>query len=95
MKTSWQDLTTEATRVLVEAVREPLKVPLHRGFECSQGPLSVNVGRVSVVEGHEYVSRGRKGANKGLESAHRGRRCTQRGCESTALSQPLQHSHNR
>ncbi len=27
--------------------------------------------------------------------ARRGRRCTQRGCESTALSQPLQHSHNR
>jgi hypothetical protein len=57
LKTGWQDLTTEAIRVFVEAVREPVKVPLYRGFEtvaeaweCLQGPLSVNVGRVSVVE---------------------------------------------
>jgi hypothetical protein len=47
----------KAIRVLVEAVREPVKVPLYRGFETVaeaweslQGPLSVNVGRVSVVE---------------------------------------------
>ncbi len=33
LKTSWQDLTTEAIRVFVEAVREPVKVPLYRGFE--------------------------------------------------------------
>jgi hypothetical protein len=55
----------------------------------------VFAGTLSVNVGHEYGSRGRKGATKGRESAHRGRRCTQRGCESTALSQPLQHSHNR
>jgi hypothetical protein len=36
--------------VLLEAVREPVKVPLYRGYRCLQGPLSVNVGRVSVVE---------------------------------------------
>ncbi len=47
----------KAIRVLVEAVRVPVKVPLYRGFEtvadareCLQGPLSVNGGRVSVVE---------------------------------------------
>ncbi len=38
-------------------MREPVKVPLYRGFEtvaeareCLQGPLCVKVGRVSVVE---------------------------------------------
>ncbi len=36
--------------MLLEAVREPVKVPLYRGYRCLQGPLSVNVCRVSVVE---------------------------------------------
>ncbi len=40
----------KAIRVLVEAMREPAKVPLYKGFEtvaeawqCLQGPLTVNV----------------------------------------------------
>ncbi len=89
----WQDLTTEAIRVFVEAVREPMKVPLYRGFEtvaealeCLQGPLSVNVGSVSVVEATN--SRGCKGANRGRESAHRGRR----GVPKEAVR--VQHSHS-
>ncbi len=59
------------------------------------GALKCQCRPCECSRGNEYVSRGRKGANKGCESAHRGSRCTQRGCESTTLSQPLQHSHNR
>jgi hypothetical protein len=37
-----------------------------------QGPLSVNVGRVSVIEAMNMSVEAVRGANKGRESAHRG-----------------------
>ncbi len=59
-----------------------------------QGPISINVGCVSVVEfmkvpkeAHESAIRGHKGANNGNESVHSDCRGARRGCES------IQHSH--
>jgi hypothetical protein len=61
----------KAIRVLVEAVREPMRVPLEalRLLQrCLLGPLSIHVGCVSVVEAMKVSVE----AGKGRESAHSG-----------------------
>jgi hypothetical protein len=65
----------KAIRVLVEAVRKPMRVPLEalRLLQrCLLGTLSIHVGCVSVVEAMKVSVEAGKGSNKGRESAHRG-----------------------
>ncbi len=60
-----------------------------------QGPLSVNVGRVSVVEAMNMAVEAVRGLIKAVRVLIELIGVPKEGCESTALSQPLQHSHNR